>query len=59
VRDVFRGERERYLCPRTAQGLANLLQATLAQLPLAVGEDWLAPFDPDAIVQQFLELPAR
>lgn len=58
VRDVFRGEFERYLCPRTAQDLANLLQATLAQLPLTVGEDWLAPFDPDAIVQQFLELPA-
>jgi glycosyltransferase involved in cell wall biosynthesis len=58
VRDVFRGELERYLCPRTAQDLANLLQATLAQLPLTAGEDWLAPFDPDAIVQQFLELPA-
>lgn len=58
IRDVFRGEFERYLCPRTAQDLANLLQVTLAQLPLTVGEDWLAPFDPDAIVQQFLELPA-
>lgn len=58
IRDVFRGEHERYLCPRTAQDLATLMQSTLAQLPLEIGEDWLAPFDPDAIARQFLELPA-
>lgn len=58
VRDVFRGELERYLCPRTAPDLAALMQATLAHLPPVVGEDWLEPFAPDTIVHQFLETPA-
>lgn len=58
VRDVFRGELERFLCPRTVPDLAALMQTTLANLPLTVEEGWLAPFEPDAIVRQFLEAPA-
>ncbi len=58
IRDVFRGERERFLCPRTAPELAALMQASLAHPPREIEAEWLAPFDPETIVRQFLELPA-
>jgi glycosyltransferase involved in cell wall biosynthesis len=54
VRDIFKGELEQFLCPRSAQQLALHLQATLARLPIEVREDWLEEFEPSAIAGKFL-----
>ncbi|MDX1636283.1 MAG: glycosyltransferase, partial [Marinobacter sp.] len=55
VRDVFRGDLEAFLTPRTADGLADGLSRVLAQLPIEVKPDWLAPFRSDVVVAAFLE----
>ena len=55
VRDVFKGDLAHYLCPRTPAALAEHLQATLDQLPIAVKGSWLADFQPARIARQFLD----
>lgn len=59
VRDVFRGELEQYLAPRTVQGLADKLSEALAALPITVQPDWLAAFRSESVVEQFLRLPDK
>ncbi|MAL96218.1 MAG: glycosyl transferase [Haliea sp.] len=54
VRDVFRGELEAFLSPRTPEALAAHLQSSLARLPIPVKDDWLAAFQPEHIARQFL-----
>ncbi len=54
VRDVFRGELEAFLTPRTVGGLADGLKKVLAQLPIEVKPDWLAPFGSAVVVEAFL-----
>ena len=57
VRDVFRGELESFLTPRTAEGLADGLKTTVAALPIEVKAEWLAPFENDVIADAFLRKP--
>lgn len=54
VRDIFRGELEHYLAPRTPEGLAKSLSNITRQLPITVEANWLAPFQSDVIVAAFL-----
>ncbi|RMJ01781.1 N-acetylgalactosamine-N,N'-diacetylbacillosaminyl-diphospho-undecaprenol 4-alpha-N-acetylgalactosaminyltransferase [Marinobacter litoralis] len=54
VRDVFRGELERYLAPRSPEGLAQSLSNITRELPIPVKPNWLAPFRSDVIVVSFL-----
>lgn len=55
VRDVFRGELETYLTPRTVNGLADGLSTITERLPVTVKPEWLAPFRSDVVVADFLE----
>src|SRR5690554_1000986 len=55
VRDVFRGELETYLTPRTVNGLADGLSTITERLPVTVKPEWLAPFRSDIVVADFLE----
>ncbi|MGC8120894.1 glycosyltransferase [Marinobacter sp. VGCF2001] len=57
VRDVFRGELETYLTPRTTEGLAQGLSTVTKTLPIAVQPEWLAPFRSDVVVSAFLDAP--
>lgn len=54
VRDVFRGDLEAFLCPRSPEALAAHLQDILGQLPVAVKDAWLDDFQPAHITRQFL-----
>lgn len=54
VRDVFKGELESFLAPRTVDGLAARITEVLGALPITVKDEWLADFKPDAVVRQFL-----
>ncbi|WP_111498252.1 glycosyltransferase [Marinobacter bohaiensis] len=54
VTDVFRGDLAQYLTPRTPRGLAEGMTRALAQLPIEVKPEWLAPFNSDTVVAQFL-----
>ena len=58
VRDVFRGELETYLTPRTVNGLADGLSTITERLPIAVKPEWLAPFRSEVVVAAFLH-PSR
>lgn len=57
VRDVFRGDLEKYLTPRTADGLARGLESVAAMLPVEVKSDWLEAFSSRVIVKAFLSQP--
>lgn len=57
VKDVFRGELEECLTPRTVDGLAAGLSTMVARLPMAVKPEWLSPFHSDVVVAAFLEHP--
>jgi glycosyltransferase involved in cell wall biosynthesis len=57
VRDVFRGDLEAYLTPRTVEGLANRLSDITHQLPIIVKPAWLAPFRSEVVVKAFLRTP--
>lgn len=57
VRFVFRGELEQFLTPATADGLAAGLESTVARLPIAVKDEWLAPFRSDVVTRDFLSEP--
>ncbi|BFN15359.1 glycosyltransferase [Marinobacter sp. RI1] len=57
VRDVFRGDLEAYLTPRTAEGLAGGLSAITQELPITVKPEWLAPFRSEVVVAAFLDAP--
>lgn len=59
VRDVFRGELEAYLTPRTVDGLANGLASVIRRLPVTVKPEWLAPFEGHVVVSAFLEQPEK
>jgi len=54
VRDVFRGDLEQYLAPRTPEGLAQSLDQVTRELPIPVLPQWLAPFRSDVIVSDFI-----
>lgn len=55
VRDVFRGELQAFLTPRTVDGLAEGLSSVVARLPVTVKAEWLAPFRSNVVVDAFLE----
>ncbi len=55
VRDVFRGELEAFLTPRTVEGLADGLASTASRLPITVKPEWLEPFRSKVVVNAFLE----
>ncbi|MBY6034659.1 glycosyltransferase [Marinobacter daepoensis] len=55
VTDVFTGELEAYLTPRTTEGLAAGLSSVTQQLPVTVNPEWLAPFRSHVVVKAFLE----
>lgn len=57
VRDVFRGELEAFLTPRTVEGLAEGLSSVVSRLPVTVKPEWLAPFRSRVVVSAFLEQP--
>lgn len=57
VRFVFRGELDQFLTPANVDGLAAGLESTVARLPIAVQEEWLAPFRSDVITDAFLANP--
>jgi len=57
VRDVFRGELEAFLTPRTVDGLANGLTSVVTRLPISVKPEWLTPFRSQVVVSAFLEQP--
>ncbi|MDX1551150.1 MAG: glycosyltransferase, partial [Marinobacter sp.] len=57
VRDVFRGDLEKYLTPRTAEGLARGLESVAAMLPVEVKPEWLEAFGSKIIVEAFLSQP--
>ena len=57
VRFVFRGELEQFLTPANVDGLAAGLESTVARLPIAVQEEWLAPFRSDVVTKAFLAKP--
>ncbi|KPQ01930.1 glycosyltransferase [Marinobacter sp. HL-58] len=57
VRDVFRGELEAFLTPRTVDGLAEGLSSVVAELPVKVKAEWLAPFRSRTVVEAFLRGP--
>jgi glycosyltransferase involved in cell wall biosynthesis len=59
VKDVFRGELEAFLTPRTVDGLANGLISVVGQLPITVKPEWLAPFRSEVVVSDFLEQPGK
>ncbi len=54
VRDVFKDELESFLTERSVDGLARGLKKTVSQLPIAVKETWLAPFQNEVVVAAFL-----
>ncbi|MBO6851092.1 MAG: glycosyltransferase [Marinobacter sp.] len=57
VRDVFRGELEAFLTPRTCEGLSAGLNAVVPRLPVEVKSEWLAPFRSKVVVAAFLNSP--
>ncbi|MCL7945955.1 glycosyltransferase [Marinobacter sp. ATCH36] len=57
VKDVFRGELEAFLAPRTVDGLAEGLSSVVARLPVAVKPEWLAAFRSGTVVDAFLADP--
>ncbi|MEX0605676.1 MAG: glycosyltransferase [Marinobacter sp.] len=59
VKDVFRGELETFLTPRTVNGLAEGLSNTVARLPVTVKPEWLAPFGSHVVVSAFLSQPEK
>lgn len=59
VRDVFRGELEAFLTPRTVDGLAEGLSSMVSRLPITVKPEWLAPFRSQVVVSDFLEQPEK
>lgn len=59
VRDVFRGELEAFLTPRTVEGLAEGLFSVVSRLPVTVKPEWLAPFRSRVVVSAFLEQPEQ
>jgi glycosyltransferase involved in cell wall biosynthesis len=59
VKDVFRGELEAFLTPRTADDLAHGLSSVVARLPVTVKPEWLAPFRSEVVVSAFLEQPGK
>ncbi|MEQ3621820.1 MAG: glycosyltransferase [Marinobacter sp.] len=59
VRDVFRGELEDFLTPRTVDGLASGLATVVNRLPVTVKPEWLAPFRSRVVVSDFLESPEK
>jgi len=59
VRDVFRGELEAFLAPRTVDGLAAGLSSVVARLPVTVQPEWLAPFRSEVVVSAFLDQPQK
>ncbi len=59
VKDVFQGELETFLTPRTVNGLAKGLSSVVAQLPVTVKPEWLAPFRSDVVVSAFIEQPTE
>ncbi|MDF0751251.1 glycosyltransferase [Marinobacter sp. 71-i] len=59
VRDVFRGELEAFLTPRTVEGLAEGLSSVVSRLPVSVKPEWLAPFRSRVVVSAFLEQPEQ
>ncbi|MDX1458852.1 MAG: glycosyltransferase [Marinobacter sp.] len=59
VRDVFRGELDAFLTPRTVDGLADGLTRALAQLPIEVKPEWLAPFRSAVVVSAFLNIDSE
>lgn len=54
VHDVFRGDLESFLCPRTPEALATQIKKTLDQLPITIKDAWLTDFQPTRVVRQFL-----
>jgi len=59
VRDVFRGELEAFLTPRTVEGLAEGLSSVVSRLPITVKPEWLAPFRSQVVVSDFVEQPEK
>ena len=59
VKDVFQGELEAFLTPRTVDGLAKGLSSIVAQFPVTVKPEWLAPFKSDVVVSAFIEQPTE
>lgn len=59
VRDVFGGELEAFLTPRTVDGLAEGLSSVVNRLPVTVKPEWLAPFRSQVVVSDFLEQPEK
>lgn len=57
VRDVFRGDLSSFLTERSTKDLAEGLKSTVARLPIAVQEEWLAPFQSPVVVSAFLQAP--
>lgn len=55
VRDVFRGELEAFLTPRTEDGLAEGLASAVSHLPIMVKPEWLEAFRSRVVVKAFLE----
>lgn len=55
VRDVFRGELEGFLTPRTVDGLAEALASVVKRLPVTVKPEWLEPFRNKVVVDAFLK----
>lgn len=55
VRDVFQGDLEAFLTPRTVEGLGQGLTDVLSRLPIAIKPEWLAPFTSKRVVDQFLD----
>ncbi len=59
VRDVFRGELEAFLAPRTPEGLAGKLSETVDSLPIPVQPYWLEPFGSKVVVDAFLGMTGK
>lgn len=55
VRDVFKGELEAFLTPRTVEGLADGLSHVVERLPVTTKPEWLEPFRSGVVVNTFLE----
>lgn len=58
VRDVCRGELASCLTAQDAEGFARKLTETLAHPPVEVKEEWLTPYRPEVVAEQFLQDPA-
>lgn len=58
VKDVFQGDLESYLVPRTSEALAGAMEAVLGTELPEVRPCWLAPYRSDAIATLFLADPS-